>query len=143
MLVVGKEVVSWIARRTNEFGSFGTETGIGWVKSGEIVAGVAYADWNGPNVVCHIASDESRKWLTREYLWTIFDYPFNQLKCDRITVCVGEGNTDSTRFVKHLGFTLEAELEGAHPTGALLIFRLFRQDCRFIRMRNEDAKRAA
>ena len=142
-LVIGKGVVDWIAQRTNEFGCFGTEIGIGWRKNGEIVAGVAYANWNGPNVECHIASDGTRRWMTREYLWTIFDYPFNQLKCDRITVCVGEGNVASTRFVKHLGFTLEAKLEGAHPTGALLIFRLFRQDCRFIRMRNEDAKRAA
>ena len=142
-LVIGKEVVSWVARKTNEFGSFGTDIGIGWAKNGQLVAGVAYADWNGQNVVCHIASDGSRRWLTREYLWTIFDYPFNQLGCKRITVCVGQGNAASTRFVRHLGFTLEAQLEGAHPTGALLIFRLFRQDCRHIRVRNEHEKRAA
>ena len=132
-LVVGKGVVEWVAAQTSEFGNFGTEVGIGWLRGGQIVAGVAYANWNGPNVECHIASDGSRKWLTKQYLWTIFDYPFNQLGVDRITVCVGEGNTDSTRFVKHLGFILEAKLKGAHPTGDLLIYRMDRQDCRFIR----------
>jgi len=137
MLVLGKGVVEWVARKTSEFGCFGTEIGIGWQKNGEIVAGVAYANWNGPNVECHIASDGSRKWLTREYLWTIFDYPFNQLKCDRITVCVGQKNTDSNRFVKHLGFELECRLESAHPTGDLLVYRMFRHQCRFIQVTHE------
>ena len=132
MIVTGKGVVEWVAARTNEFGRFGTDIGIGWGRGGKLVAGVAYADWNGPNVVCHIASDGSRRWATREYLWTIFDYPFNQLKAKRITVCVGEGNHDSRRLVEHLGFTLEAELAGAHPTGHLRIYKMFKCDCRYL-----------
>lgn len=142
-LVIGKGVVQWVARKTREFGDFGTDVGIGWARNGELVAGVAYANWNGPNVECHIASDGSRRWLTRQYLWTIFDYPFNQLGCKRITVCVGQGNADSNRFVKHLGFSLECKLENAHPTGALYIYRLFREDCRWIKGYTCEQKRAA
>lgn len=136
-LVIGKGVVDWVAKRTNEFGAFGTDIGIGWQRDGKIVAGVAYADYNGPNVVCHIASDGSRRWLTRQYLWTIFDYPFNQMKVDRITVCVGEGNVASRKFVLHLGFTLETTLQGAHPTGDILIFRMRKKDCAWIRVANQ------
>lgn len=131
MIVIGKGVVEWVARRTNEFGGFGTDIGIGWSRGGELVAGVAYADWNGPNVVCHIAA-VGKHWATREYLWTIFDYPFHQLKVKRITVCVGEGNMDSRRFVEHLGFILEAELAGAHSTGHLRIYRMFKGQCRYL-----------
>jgi RimJ/RimL family protein N-acetyltransferase len=123
--------VEWVAKRTNEYGNFGSAQGIGWAKAGSLVAGVVYAEWNGPNVVCHIAA-EGRRWLTRSYLWTIFDYPFVQLDCQRITVCVGEGNKDSRRFVTSLGFEQEAALKGAHPTGDLLVFRLFKDDCRWI-----------
>lgn len=143
MIVTGKAVVDWVAQRTNEFGHFGTETGIGWAKAGQLVAGVAYANWNGPNIECHIASDRSKRWLTRQYLWAIFDYPFNQAKCDRITVCIGQGNADSIRFVKHLGFELECELKDAHPTGALCIYRLFREECRWIKGYTCEQKRAA
>lgn len=132
MLVVGKEVVEWVARKTNEFGSFGSETGIGWSKDGAIVAGVVYADWNGPNVVCHIASDGSRRWLNRTYLWAMFDYPFNQLKANRITVCIGHGNTASRNFVVHLGFELETTLQAAHPTGDLYIYRMWKKGCQWI-----------
>ena len=130
-LVTGSGVVDWIAKRTNEFGRFGTDIGIGWARNGELVAGVAYADWNGPNVVCHIAA-EGKRWATRQYLWTIFDYPFNQLGVKRITVCVGEGNSASRRFVGHLGFTLETTLKDAHPTGDLLVWRMFREECKWI-----------
>ena len=133
LIVVGQGVVEWVAKRTNEYGNFGCAQGIGWRRDESIVAGVAYAEWNGPNVVCHIASEGSRRWLTRAYLWTIFDYPFNQLGCKRITVCVGEGNQDSRRFVEHLGFTQEATLEGAHPSGDLIVYRMFKADCRYLR----------
>lgn len=143
MLVIGKSVVEWVAAQTSEFGNFGTEVGIGWEKDGRLVAGVAYANWNGVNVECHIASDRSKRWLTKRFLWTIFDYPFNQLGADRITVCVGQGNRDSTRFVEHLGFILEARLKAAHPTGDLLIFCMKRQDCRFIQKRIHREKLAA
>ncbi len=132
-LVIGKGVVEWVAQKTNEFGNFGTDIGIGWEKNGELVAGTAYANWNGVNVECHIASDESKKWLTKEYLWTIFDYPFNQLKVNRVTLCIGEGNKDSLRFAQHLGFKIEAQLTGAHPTGSLIVLRMFREECRWIK----------
>ena len=137
-LIIGKGVVEWIASRTGEFNCFGTDVGIGWAKHGKIVAGVAYANWNGKNVECHIASDGSKHWLTREYLRVIFHYPFCQLKAQRITVCVGEGNADSTRFVKHLGFTIEAKLKDAHPTGDLQVFRMFANECRFLQVTHEQ-----
>lgn len=143
MLTIGKHVVEWVAKQTNEFGNFGTDIGIGWMRDGKLCAGVAYADWNGPNIVCHIASDRSRRWLTRQYLWTIFDYPFNQIGCKRITVCVGQGNRDSLRFVQHLGFRQEATLADAHPTGDLLIFALRRENCRWLNLRCLNEKMAA
>lgn len=134
MIAIGQRVVEWVAKRTNEFGNFGAAQGIGWQRNGELVAGVAYAEYNGPNVVAHIASDGSRHWLTRQYLWTIFDYPFNQLKVKRITCMVGESNRDSRRFVVHLGFDLETTLRAAHPTGDLLIFRMFAKDCKWTKV---------
>ena len=137
MIVIGDSVIDWVAHRCKSHNRLGADVGIGWKRGFGLVAGVAYANWNGVNVECHIASDGSKRWLTREYLWAIFDYPFNQLGAQRITVCVAAGNADSYRFVKHLGFTIEAKLEAAHPTGDILIFCMKRQDCRFIQTRSQ------
>ena len=148
-ICTGQFVVEWVAKQTNDFGNFGSAAGIGvqkwdpvW-KSWKMLAGVAYAQFNGPNVVCHIAA-EGKNWATRHYLWMIFDYPFNQLKVKRITVEVGEGNLPSRRFVEHLGFEQEARLEGAHPTGDLLIYRMRKPQAeRWLTLRDSHEKLAA
>jgi len=131
VLVVGPEVVQWVAARTNEFGSFGAAVGIGWARNGELLAGVAYNEFNGANINAHIASS-GRHWLTRDFLWAIFDYPFRQLGVQRITGLVGEGNAAARRFDEHLGFTLETKLTGAHPTGDLLVYVMWKHDCRWL-----------
>ena len=146
-ICVGRGVVEWVAKQTNEFGNFGTDIGIGLQRleagAWRMIAGVAYSQWNGVNVVCDIASDGSRRWLTRAYLWNIFHYPFRQLRAQRITVCVGEGNAASRRFVEHLGFELEARLEKAHPTGDVLVYRMREPQCRWLDLRKPHEERMA
>jgi len=131
-LIIGQGVVEWVAKRTNEHGNFGCAQGIGWQRHGQIVAGVVYNEFNGVNCLMHVASDGSRRWLHREFLRVAFDYPFNQLKVRRVTGLVGEGNIAAREFDEHLGFTLETRLENAHPTGDLLIYRMWKSDCRWL-----------
>ena len=137
-IAIGPGIVEFVAKATNEFGNFGAATGIGiqelrgeeWVTIG----GVAYADWNGVNVVAHIASDGSRQWMSKRFLWTIFDYPFNQLKVNRITCEIGSKNLNSINLCERLGFACETALQGAHPDGDLLIYRLWKRDCKWINL---------
>lgn len=131
MLVIGPEVVAWVAKQTNEFGNFGAATGIGWERGGQLVAGVAYNDFNGPNCCTHIVLSGA---MSREFLRVIFDYPFNQLKVSRITGLVGEGNQKSRNLCLKLGFIEEARLTGAHPTGDLIVFKMGRNECKWLRM---------
>jgi len=87
------------------------------------------------NLDVHVASDCSRRWLTRKALQFAFAYPFFQLKAKRLTAPIGEGNSDSRRFAEHLGFILEAKLQDAHPTGAICLYRMTRDECRFLTQR--------
>lgn len=132
MIVVGDDVVRWVAARVGEHGNFGAAQGIGWARDGSLVAGVVYNDFNGPNICMHVASDGSRRWLTREYLRVAFDYPFNQCGVRRITGLVGEGNEAARRFDEHVGFRLETRLWGAHPSGDLLVYVMWKDNCRWV-----------
>ncbi len=134
MIITGPQVVDWVAKQTNPIGSFGTGVGIGWARDNQIVAGAVFMNWNGVNFDVHIASDCSRKWMTREYLKFCFYYPFVQVGVRRLTAEIGEGNANSRRFAEHLGFELECKKQDAHPTGALYVYRLFVKDCRFIKV---------
>lgn len=134
-IVVGFPVVEWVAKKTNEFGNFGAAIGFGIESDGELIAGVVFNEYNGANMNIHVASDGSKRWMTKELLWMVFDYAFNQAKVKRLTGLVGEKNLDSQRFNKNLGFTVEARLAGAHPDGDMLVYRLWRHECRFLNIR--------
>ena len=142
-IVIGQGVVDWVAAHTQACGGFGSAVGIGLESGGKLIAGVAYSDWNGVNIVAHIASDGSKLWMTREYLRTIFDYPFNQAKVNRITCWIAEGNKESIKLCEHIGFKLETTLSEAHPTGDLLIYRMRRQDCRWLAIKVKHEEKMA
>lgn len=124
----------WVCDRAGGRWVEGRGTAIGWVKDGQLVAGVLYEDWNGANVVCHIAAEGN--WASREYLWTIFDYPFRQLRVNRITVPVASVNERCRRFVQHLGFEREATLRGAHPQGDIELYKITPDKCRWLTLKD-------
>ena len=108
----------------------GTEIGL-CTDNGKIEAGVIYDNYNGANVMAHIAGIGN--WASnRKFLWIIFDYPFNQLKVNRITVPVAESNRLARKFVERLGFELEYEAKDAHPSGSLFIYKMMADRCRWL-----------
>jgi len=121
----------------------GRGTTIGLEKDGELVAGVLYEDYNGANVLMHVAAIPGRKWLNRTFLYICFTYPFVQLDCRRVTGIVPSTNWDALRFDIHLGFEVEAVLKDAHPSGDLMVLRMFRENCRWIGANHGQIKRAS
>jgi RimJ/RimL family protein N-acetyltransferase len=109
--------------------------------AGNLVAGVLYEDWNGANIVCHIAGEGN--WATRDFLFVIFDYPFNQLKVKRITAPNDANNATSINLVTRMGFELECTLAQATPDGDLHLFRMWRDDCKYIRGKYGKVQRAS
>ncbi len=135
-IVTGQHVVDWVATRTNEFGNYGAAIGVGLERDNQLIAGVVFNDYNGANINMHVASDGSRHWLNREFLWFCFYYAFEQAKVKRITALIGEGNLAALRFNDHIGFTEETRLKDAHPNGDMIVRVMFKKDCRWLNRRN-------
>lgn len=107
---------------------------LGLERDGELVAGVLYEGYNGPNVWMHVAAVPGRRWMSRDYLWYCFHYPFNEMNVQRISGYVNANNEQARKFDEHLGFKVEATLSGAAPDGGdVLIYVMRREDCRFLR----------
>lgn len=121
------EVGPWVAKKI--FGPWTGAPAIGLERSGVMVAGVIYENWNRRSVTCHIAVQGL---MTPAYLAAIFHYPFVHLGCEKIIAPVSEGNAESIKLVRNMGFREEARLHDAHPDGSLLLFTMARQECRFI-----------
>lgn len=107
-------------------------TAIGLVdKSDKIVCGWTYSDFNGTNCVVDVAA-EADGWATPEFLYMAFDYPFTQLGCTRITSPIAASNKHCQSFVEWLGAEREATLTQACRTGDVHVYRMFKNNCRWL-----------
>lgn len=125
-------VAQWVTAQQGKIWSGNGMVAIGVEEDEELIAGVVYDSWNRASIHMHISALPGKNWLTRECLKIGYGYPFIQLGCKKVIGMVGSKNLEVQRFQRHLGYKLEATLEAAHPDGALLIYTLAREDCRWI-----------
>lgn len=124
-------VGTWVALKTGSRWVCGSGTAIGVEKDGKLIGGITYTNYNHANVWMDVAGEG--KWLSKSLLQLAFEYPFLQMGCRRITGWVDADNEKARQFDEHLGFKLEAVLKDATPTGDVLIYRMYRDECRFLR----------
>jgi RimJ/RimL family protein N-acetyltransferase len=98
------------------------------------VAACLFEASNGASIMLHIATDGSRKWMNREYLWFVFYFPFIQLGVTKIIAPVESSNKICADFVEHIGFILEATLKDCAPKGDLLIYTMARDQCKWLNL---------
>lgn len=123
----------WVAEKCGGKWTSGRGTAIGRIDENGPFAGILYEDWNGSQIVCHIAGDGN--WLNRLFLWIIFDYPFNQIGAKMMTAPICSTNIKSIRMVEHMGFELEGRLRGATSKGDLLLYVMRKENCKYLRGR--------
>lgn len=126
------DVGRWVCSRTG--GQYVPHTGhtIALVDNDRVIAGVLFDNYNGASIQMHVAAEPGARWMTRQYLWKCFDYPFRQLQCKLVVGLVAASNHDARRFDEHLGFILKATLEDAHPDGDLLIYGMTKDQCKWL-----------
>lgn len=130
----------WIASRLGFQWYPGRGQCFGQIEDDKILAVVLFEDYNGVNCSMHVAASvtDKARWLTKEFLFACFDYPFRQLKCKRVTGLVPAKNMAARRFDEHLGFILEATLKDAWPDDNLLVYRMYREECRWLNLRTHS-----
>lgn len=126
-----KEVIGpWVSSRIGVPWLGQEAIGIG--KDGQILAGVFYEGFNGASIAIHVAAAPGTRWCIPAFLWTVFDYPFNQLQVRKVFGVVPSHNEAALRLDLHLGFVHEATLKDAHPAGDLLMLSMTRSQCRWL-----------
>ena len=128
-----QRVCKWVGDRIDE-PDFGRDVvGLGLEEDGELIAGVVFNMYTVSSICMHVAADPGRRWMTRDFLWRSFAYPFIQLKCNRITGLVRVDNLDAQRFDEHLGFVKEGRLRKAATDGTdMFIYGMLREECRWL-----------
>lgn len=119
----------WFPNRGRLIGLYSEDQGI--------VAAALYEGFNGASVMCHIAS-EGKAWMTRDFLWYFFWYPFEELKVRKLLAPIASENERSVRLAKSVGFSLEATLQDASPRGNMLILTMTKDQCRWLDLKGRQ-----
>lgn len=129
MYVSGLNVASWVHEAAGG-AVHSTSQGIGQVRDGKLIAGVAYEGFTGHNIFVHQRVEESP---SRNYWWMVTDYPFNQLGCSRMTGLVEADNQKARRLNEKIGFELEGVMHRAGREGQdVLIYVMWKEKCRLL-----------
>jgi RimJ/RimL family protein N-acetyltransferase len=125
-------VIDWVGKLVDE-DDFGPAVAIGLEENGELIAGVVYNMYTKVSISMHVAAVPGKRWITRQFLYHCFAYPFIQLECKRVTGLVREDNLEAQKFDEHLGFVREGLVREACEDGAnMILYGMLRSECRWL-----------
>lgn len=93
--------------------------------------GVIFTDYTTASITVHMGGIGDR-WGTRDFLWAVFDYAFNQLGVRRIYGLVEAANERVLNIDIKLGFQFAATLPDKFASGAGVVLYMEREHCRWL-----------
>jgi len=133
-----KIITQWVMARTS-VKPLPDATALGIMVSCRVKVGVIYDRWNGANMEITIAAEKGTKGLRPSRMAALFAYPFITCGAQRLTALIDECNPRSLVLCENMGFEREAVLKrAAHDFGDVLVMRMFRNDCPWIRLNGKE-----
>ena len=128
MLIFGwdRELARWAGDRIG-VDDFGPCVAIGVAHRGEIVAAAVYNQYRHPNIQVTFVTSSPR-WASPGAIRAILGYPFNQLRCKRITAITEATNQPARAFLCRLGFREEGYHPDSLPSGDSVTYGLLLRD---------------
>lgn len=111
-----------------------TDQCIARVKDGALLGGVIFDNYTQAAIGVHTAGFV-RHWVNRDLIWVTFDYAFNQLGVRKMIGLTPSNNTDAIKFNTSAGFTVETIVKDVFPDSDLLIFSLYKKDCKWLKIK--------
>lgn len=119
---------AWIMRRSYGVYNDKIDQCIAVIRDNQIAGGVVYNTFIKTAIMLHMAGSEDN-WATRDFLWTVYDYPFNVLGVTWLYGLVDERNTRALKVDKAMGFEEVARLPGALGDRDLIIVGMQKHQC--------------
>jgi RimJ/RimL family protein N-acetyltransferase len=101
-----------------------------------IAAVTAFTRFDARNAEMSIASDGSKKWMTRAFLYESFAYPFITLNLERVTGVVDSRNRAALTLDLKLGFVPEGVLRRWFGEADGILLGMLRSECRWLQIKD-------
>lgn len=116
--------------------------------AGAIAAVVVYTRFSSGNCEMSVASDGSRRWLNRSFLYWAFAVPFFQYQRRRVMAVADTRDEAVVAFDRAVGFVEEGRLrrwflhaDGTESDG--ILFGMLRDECRWLKYVPKELRHAA
>lgn len=98
----------------------------------DVTVAVGYNGFIGRTCCMHVVIDRPES-FTRKILREAFEYPFVRCGCEAVIGLVDSVNEAAVEFDKRIGFVEVARIAHAGLEGDLVILRMLRSECRWLR----------
>lgn len=95
----------------------------------QILGGFVLCHYLGASATIHVAGVEGENWCSRELLWMVFDYGFNQLNCQKLIAPIKSTNFKSLSVSLRAGWTVEAIIRDVYPDAHMFILTMLKETC--------------
>lgn len=109
------------------------------VRNDVMTGGTIYNNYTGVSITMHVAGFGA-SWASKDMLWVAFHYPFIQLGCSKVFAQIPEDNWKALEFDLKLGFKEEARIKDVFPSGDLILLAMYREDCRWLKIKPQSLK---
>lgn len=103
-------------------------------KDGELVGGVVLTDYTRASINAHMAGFD-KHWGSRDLLWCVFHYCFEQLKVNKIFGQVPASNEHALNVNLKIGFQEEVRVKDVFVDGDLIVVSMRRDQCRWLKLK--------
>lgn len=103
----------------------------------QILGGFVICHYLGASATVHMAAD-TPGWNSRDLMWLLFDYAFNQLYCRKVIAPVRSNHATALDMDKRAGFKVEAVITRAFPDADLVLLTMEKQDCKWLKIRPQS-----
>jgi hypothetical protein len=99
---------------------------------GNIMGGFVLSHFIGGSITVHMAAQD-KHWCSRDLLWIIFHYAFEQLGCYKMLTPLSSKMHDVIAMDLRAGWVLEAVVRDAYAPGEhMLILGMTKEACRWL-----------
>lgn len=126
-----EDIAAWVAANIPGCDGFSMPVGVAVVQDGRDCAGIVWSEYRGHDIAASIYA-ASPRWLARprETLRELFNYPFKQLGCVRVSALAARSNHRALKMNKRLGFRAEGLLRrGWDGTEDAVVLGMLREEC--------------
>lgn len=98
--------------------------------AGKPMCAFVFNEHTGSNIEMSVFSEPGG--ITRGVLKYVANYVFNKSRCRRLTVRTRKRNKRVLKVAPKFGFTYESVMKHYYPDDDAVVFRMLREDCRFL-----------